>query len=72
MRPPAGSSAKLLRNWTSCLIPAIGVESEAFDPEKPASANDYLATAHPAKFSEAIKVAGLDLPGLPALPADVW
>ena len=31
-----------------------------------------LATAHPAKFSEAITVAGLDLPELPAHLADLF
>lgn len=51
---------------------AIGVESGRLTRKSPQVPMITLATAHPAKFSEAIKVAGLDLPGLPAHLADLF
>ena len=51
---------------------AIGVESGRLTRKNPQVPMITLATAHPAKFSEAITVAGLDLPELPAHLADLF
>ena len=51
---------------------AIGVESGRLTRKSPQVPMITLATAHPAKFSEAITVAGLDLPELPAHLADLF
>lgn len=51
---------------------AIGVESGRLTRKNAQVPMITLATAHPAKFSEAITVAGLDLPELPAHLADLF
>ena len=51
---------------------AIGVESGRLTRKNPQVPMITLATAHPANFSEAITVAGLDLPELPAHLADLF